>query len=604
LREWPRLIVSEILAPEVRRRDRGQTRHATAMKRIATLIGSMLLLSMGLVRDARAQATGNADVTPLPSQGLYWNPREHGIYYHLSVGPDGYGFVAITLFRPDGEPTFLVMQGPIAGQPADSPPGTYASLRSPLFRMRGGQTLGGPYSNPRIEPASSDDAELLFAAGGLANFRHEGRSVELQQYPLYTQAAVASPARYAGRWLFAAPIPGLGWRTEEAALLPQSTTATSLRPQFLADGPVAQALSNCNPSTTFLSANNVGASAWESTLLGIGVCRTRYVVIDRDGALIASKSPLRALNTSPDRTPSFRAFPLDTGLERFGVAAGEPLPWVPAQGLYWNPLEHGTYYNVSVGPDGYALVAITLFDNQGEPTFLIMQGPYESLPIDAWRRSLSSAAPTIGRLRSPLYRMQNGQCLGCPHREPQTLASEFGTAEIEFGMHGQARFLWRGNTTPIERFPLYASTRALPEQRVPGRWAADVRIDGRRSGLIEFDLRRIADDPLLNAGILDGAFARFGAGELFRLRCTNCTHTSDAAAAALFRHDPLLLGVSRGGRHELFSASCSNDQCLAVNVAELHARDALWYARFPADAIVPPGRAEAVLFRFGELDPG
>jgi hypothetical protein len=131
-----------------------------------------------------------------------------------------------------------------------------------------------------------------------------------------------------------------------------------------------------------------------------------------------------------------------------------------------------------------------------------------------------------------------------------------------------------------------------------------VRIDGRRSGLIEFDLRRIADDPLLNAGILDGAFARFGAGELFRLRCTNCTHTSDAAAAALFRHDPLLLGVSRGGRHELFSASCSNDQCLAVNLAELQARDALWYARFPGDAIVPPGRAEAVLFRFGELDPG
>jgi hypothetical protein len=127
LREWPRLIVSEILAPEVRRRDRGQTRHATAMKRIATLIGSMLLLSMGLVRDARAQATGNADVTLLPSQGLYWNPREHGIYYHLSVGPDGYGFVAITLFRPDGEPTFLEPISKSSAGRARSPEGAPAS---------------------------------------------------------------------------------------------------------------------------------------------------------------------------------------------------------------------------------------------------------------------------------------------------------------------------------------------------------------------------------------------------------------------------------------------------------------------------------------------
>ena len=42
-----------------------------------------------------------------PAQGLYWNPSEHGTYYHVSVGPTGYLFVAITTYRPDGAPTGL-----------------------------------------------------------------------------------------------------------------------------------------------------------------------------------------------------------------------------------------------------------------------------------------------------------------------------------------------------------------------------------------------------------------------------------------------------------------------------------------------------------------
>jgi hypothetical protein len=152
------------------------------------------------------------------------------------------------------------------------------------------------------------------------------------------------------------------------------------------------------------------------------------------------------------------------------AAAAETVPWVPAQGLWWNPAEHGIYYHVSAGPDAFLFVAITTYEPDGEPTFVVMQGPFEPTSRAEW-----NVTGVTGRLRSPLYRMEGGACDGCPYRNPRTVPSGLGVAEIEFRNDGRAVFRGAGRESRIERYPLFTRAEALPRERLVGRWSARVR---------------------------------------------------------------------------------------------------------------------------------
>jgi hypothetical protein len=149
----------------------------------------------------------------------------------------------------------------------------------------------------------------------------------------------------------------------------------------------------------------------------------------------------------------------------------ETSPWLPAQGLYWNPDEHGIYYHLSIGPGGYVFVAITHFDETGRPTVNTLQGDYQPTSPAHWADTRE-----IGRLESPLYRIEGGACLGCPYTQARTVVDGDASVEMVFLDDGRARFRMGSIDTALERYPLFTTPSALPARRYAGRWVGVTRI--------------------------------------------------------------------------------------------------------------------------------
>jgi hypothetical protein len=194
---------------------------------------------------------------------------------------------------------------------------------------------------------------------------------------------------------------------------------------------------------------------------------------------------------------------------RTGEAAPSPLThWYPTQGAWWNPEEHGIYYWVNVGPGGFMSFVLTLYDEDGEPTFLKMQGAYEPASPLEWCSGL------IGRLRSPLYRMHGGQCLGCDYRDSETVASEFGEAEVIFRYAGTAVFRWREREVQIEPYPLYTDHAHQPEAALAGRWLLS-----HRAWVDDFRFSEVELVPV--EALPDGHPPAFTT-PAYRIRCLDC----------------------------------------------------------------------------------
>ncbi len=466
-------------------------------KRLLALLAMLFMFFVACLEDARSQPIQTGTARPLPAQGPWWNPAEHGIYYHVDVGPTGFLTVMITLYRPDGTPTFLVMQGQF-----QESPGTIDSheriptgrLDSPLYRMVGGACLGCDYRNPRTVDAGLGSASIQFYDDGTAEFRHGERVTPIERYPLYTSAAGLPRNRLDGRWIAftTGTIDSTGFSTGKLDLIDIGRPYTSGWPLLLPSDEVSRFdCVHCESEPLNYGGNlyfraRTPANFEEDTYsCNIGGCiasgRVSRRLNERDGSLQTDSGFIDFLGGG---------HPAVTVMRRVGPRAGQTdtphhdvtNPWLPQQGLWWNRAEHGIYYNVAVGPDQFVMVTITLFDEAGEPTFLVMQGQLNVAPYNGW-----AATDVIGWLDSPLYEMRNGQCLDCAYRNSQTVPSRFGSASLIFLSGRHAEFRWQGRRIPIETYPLYADVGGLPQQRLLGRYFAQLRGAGNsiESGVID-----------------------------------------------------------------------------------------------------------------------
>jgi hypothetical protein len=99
----------------------------------------------------------------------------------------------------------------------------------------------------------------------------------------------------------------------------------------------------------------------------------------------------------------------------------------PQTGLWWQPAEPGSGWNVDLQPDGFMFVTMFTYDAAGMPRWYTMQGAYtEFSALEGHQRK------AIGRLFGPLTETTAGTCFGCPYRAPNYLQSPLGDAELLF----------------------------------------------------------------------------------------------------------------------------------------------------------------------------
>jgi hypothetical protein len=245
----------------------------------------------------------------------------------------------------------------------------------------------------------------------------------------------------------------------------------------------------------------------------------------------------------------------------------EATPWLPAQGLYWNPDEPGIFHQVSVGPGGFVFVLIAHFTAGGEPTYLTLQGFFEPSSLDDW-----STTREIGSLRSPLLRKEGGQCLGCPWRPARTVLSGLGDAELLFFEDGRAEFRGPFGVTPLERFPLFTADQS------DGAWLGGPWLVGR-----------FGDEARLGIIMVEPEATPFGIGDSSGHRFTDV----DAGVHPLI---PDIIGrrlVPTGFQGFGIKYILGTRLPIIVGIAELHERNQRMTGRGPVTQ--PPSKDELIM---------
>lgn len=131
--------------------------------------------------------------------------------------------------------------------------------------------------------------------------------------------------------------------------------------------------------------------------------------------------------------------------------------FTPESGMWWNPAEGGRGFAFEI-QDNYLFFTGYLYNPDGTQLWYTTQG------------TMRGNAAYDGVLTS--YR--NGQCIGCPPRNPTTLLGAGGNISISFTTETTGRLTWSGGTIPIERFDFYY-TRTNGDQRndvMRGEWHA------------------------------------------------------------------------------------------------------------------------------------
>jgi hypothetical protein len=459
--------------------------------------------------------------------------------------------------------------------------------------MVGGACLGCDYRNPRTVDAGLGPASILFYDDGSAEFSHAGRVTPIERYPLYTTASGLPRHRTDGRWVVSTT-----GDVENDGFNPGAIDVIDIGRPYEGGWPLLLPVDEVSRYScvacespfldferVYFHAHTPASFEWDNYSCNIGGCiasgRISKRLQERDGSLQTDTAFLRYAD---GRTPA------SSILRRIGPRAGRTdsprsditNPWLPQQGLWWNPAEHGIYYNVAVGPDQFVMVTVTLFDEAGEPTFLVMQGQLNVAPYLGW-----AATDVIGWLDSPLYEMRGGQCLDCAYRNSQTTPSRFGDATLVFLSGRRAEFRWQGRRIPIETYPLYADAGGLPEQRLRGRYYAVLRGAGSTtdSGLIDI--------------VPGGAPGATDTGtSALALRCGRC----DPGVAALVARGDALLATET---HVTFVRTDATRPSGHTDVLDFHETDRSLSGRpsrpSAPDALPRDSPLQLELYRLGDV---
>lgn len=138
----------------------------------------------------------------------------------------------------------------------------------------------------------------------------------------------------------------------------------------------------------------------------------------------------------------------------------------PVSGAWYNPAAPGTGYMFDFGPDGVWFAAIFVYSPTGAPTFYTVQGNYAETS-DAERL----ATGIIGRITSPLFASEGGQCLGCPYSAPRTTDGGLGQAEFVFFSATDGELRLGSFVQSLKAYQLLVTQQSsLPERSPIGRW--------------------------------------------------------------------------------------------------------------------------------------
>jgi hypothetical protein len=118
--------------------------------------------------------------------------------------------------------------------------------------------------------------------------------------------------------------------------------------------------------------------------------------------------------------------------------AAAPLAFTPVTGLWWNPTESGTGYNIQV-QHGVAVATVFAYTPTGEPVWYLASGPLANS---------GGGVLFTGRLE----RYKDGQCVACGYRMPAVTGSD-----------GDITVVFDSPTTAAVQLPGGRTTRIQPQ---------------------------------------------------------------------------------------------------------------------------------------------
>lgn len=119
--------------------------------------------------------------------------------------------------------------------------------------------------------------------------------------------------------------------------------------------------------------------------------------------------------------------------------------FMPTEGMWWNSEEPGTGLSFNVDNQGRWFAALYVYDEDGVPTFLTMQG--DALSFNLHPQPSEAYATGV----SPLILSEGGQCLGCPWTEA-TISDSGESATLQFQTRTRATLTvgsWVLDLTPL-----------------------------------------------------------------------------------------------------------------------------------------------------------
>ena len=131
------------------------------------------------------------------------------------------------------------------------------------------------------------------------------------------------------------------------------------------------------------------------------------------------------------------AFAQGYGPPGYGEPEPNPVAFAPFNGLWWNPSESGSGYQIQTS-GSTLVVTIYTFAANGDPIYYLSAGP------------LTNAGYTY---TGTLDRYRGGQCISCPYAGAPTLTGNDGTVRFEFITSRSATvYLPGGRVTTIVPF--------------------------------------------------------------------------------------------------------------------------------------------------------
>jgi hypothetical protein len=138
--------------------------------------------------------------------------------------------------------------------------------------------------------------------------------------------------------------------------------------------------------------------------------------------------------TDGTSTAVLTGYTIPGAMAQSGVGAA-PLAFTPVTGLWWNPNESGSGYNIQV-QRGVLVLTMFSYASSGEPMWYLMVG----------RMTNTGGGVTAS---GSLERYQGGQCPSCAYRQPSIMGND-GVVTITFTSQAAAIQLPGGRVTQIQ----------------------------------------------------------------------------------------------------------------------------------------------------------